>query len=162
MKRFLPVLLCFVLPAAVFAQAGNAERELLKSFGLGDGDIAQVVSIEKATRQAVRADLVRIRLVRAQIAEALLPSTSGPDAQALNALIEKKGRLRTDIDTTLMSARLRLAKLIGQDSYSKYAQFVKLRARHQLREGGIRGMGMRRMAQPLRAAPPRPADPSRP
>ncbi len=134
MKRSLIVLIAVLLPATMFAQAqaqgrvrmGN-ENGMLKGFGLTDDQIAQVQTIEKSARDAVRADFTHIRLVQAQIAEALLPAN--PDAQAINALIEKKGQFRVEIDKALMAARIQLKGIMGNDNFAKYESALKERMR---------------------------------
>ncbi len=88
-----------------------------------------------ATRDTLRADITHIRLVRAQIAEALLPSASGPDAKAIDALIEMKGQFRIDIDKQIMSARLQLLKIMGDGNFAKYERFVRDELRHRFEEG---------------------------
>ena len=90
---------------------------MLKGFGLTDDQIAQVQTIEKSAREAVRVDFTHIRLVQAQIAEALLPAN--PDAQAINALIEKKGQFRVEIDKALMAARIQLKGIMGNDNFAE-------------------------------------------
>jgi Spy/CpxP family protein refolding chaperone len=145
MKRSLILVLVLLLPAMIFAQGMSRglsrmgdENGLLKSFGLNEAQIAQATTIEKSTRDAVRADFTHIKLVQAQIAEALLPAT--PDANAINALIEKKGLLRTDIAKSLMSARIQLVKIMGNENYAKFARFVM----GQMRSGFGRGAMMGR------------------
>jgi len=128
MKRSLMAVFALVIPAMAFAQGRmGGENGLLKGFGLDDTQISQVTAIEKSTRAAVRADFTHIRLIRAQIAEALLPAT--PDVQAINALIDKKGELRTDIEKNLMSARIQLVKIMGDENYATFARFVMDRIR---------------------------------
>lgn len=134
MKRSLIVLVAVLLPAAIFAQAQGQGRDLmrnvngmLKGFGLTDDQIAQVQTIEKSAREAVRVDFTHIRLVQAQIAEALLPAN--PDAQAINALIEKKGQFRVEIDKALMAARIQLKGIMGNDNFAKYESALKERMR---------------------------------
>ncbi len=100
---------------------------MLKGFGLTDDQIAQVQTIEKSAREAVRVDFTHIRLVQAQIAEALLPAN--PDAQAINALIEKKGQFRVEIDKALMAARIQLKGIMGNDNFAKYESALKERMR---------------------------------
>lgn len=150
MKRLLPIMVALLLPAALFAQGRMLdESSMLKGFGLNDAQISQVQTIESTTRAAVRADLTHIRLVQAQVAEALLPSASGPDASAINALLDKKGQFRTDIDKNLMSARLQLTKIMGNDNYAKYAAFVRAKLRNRIRpEGMLPGAGARRPPAP--------------
>ncbi len=138
MKLSLILPLALLLPAVAFAQGqgmGPGEgpgrmgdgSKLLKSFGLTDAQITQVTTIEKSTREAVKADFTHIRLVQAQIAEALLPAA--PDANAINALIDKKGQLRVDIEKNLMSARIQLVKIMGSDNFAAFARSLMGRNR---------------------------------
>ena len=140
MKRFLPVLFALLfIPGTMFAQAGKVdETSLLKSFGLNDSQISQVMEIHKTAYEAVRTDFTHIRLVKAQIAEALLPAS--PDEQAINALIEKKGQLRTDIEKTLMAARIKLTQILGDENAAKYARFIMEQRRLPSRRWGMPGM----------------------
>lgn len=165
MKRSLFVLLALLVPAIAFSQGMGPgqgmgrgrmadENGLLKGFGLTDAQITQVTTIEKSTRDAVKADMTHIKLVQAQIAEALLPAN--PDASAINALIDKKSQFRTDIEKQLMAARLQLVKIMGSDNYAKFARFVMASMRRP-------GFGGRRMMgpwgpTPMRAAPPMPGN----
>jgi len=128
MKRSLIAVFALVIPAMAFAQGRmGGENGLLKGFGLDDTQISQVTAIEKSTRATVRADFTHIRLIRAQIAEALLPAT--PDVQAINALIDKKGEFRTDIEKNLVSARIQLVKIMGDENYATFARFAMDRIR---------------------------------
>jgi hypothetical protein len=136
MKRFLPVLFALLIPATMFAQGRKAdENNLLKSFGLDDSQVTQVMAIQKATRETVRTDFTHARLVQAQIAEALLPAN--PDKGAIDSLIERKGQLRTDIEKTIMSARLQVVKIIGADNFPKYARFVMGSMHKRFRQRGL-------------------------
>jgi hypothetical protein len=142
MKRILLFLFALLLPLSIFAQPRQAdENGLLQGFGLNDSQIAQVMDIQKTTRDLVKADLTHIRLIQAQISEAMLPAN--PDVAAINALIDKKGAFRSEIEKSLMSARLQLIKLVGKENADKYFNFVmrSIRPRLQDRFGG-RGMGM--------------------
>jgi Spy/CpxP family protein refolding chaperone len=138
MKRFVPIVLALCLvPVTAFAQAGKYDpTAALKKLGLNDDQVAQAVGIQKTTRSAIRSDLTHIRLVQAQIAEALLPAN--PDSQAITALIEKKGQLRIDIEKNRMSERLQLVKILGQDNYEKLVRFARQR-RSQWFQGWRRG-----------------------
>jgi hypothetical protein len=134
MKRFLTVLLVLLVPVAIFAQGRRGDESgLLKGFGLSDAQVAQVTQIENATREVAKADMTHIRLVNAQIQEALLPAS--PDLQAINALIDKKAQLRAEIQKSLLSARVQLTKLMGADNFAKYRRFVMGPMRN-----GARGM----------------------
>jgi len=165
MKRSLFVLLALLVPALAFSQGQNIgpgqgmgrgraadENSLLKSFGLTDAQVTQVTTIEKSTRDAVKADMTHIELVQAQIAEALLPAN--PDANAVNALIDKKSQFRTDIEKQLMAARIQLVKIMGSDNYAKFARSVM----SSVGRPGFGGRGMMGLQgpKPGRIAPPMP------
>jgi len=147
MKRYLPLLLVLLFPLSIFAQPRAAdENGLLKSLGLNDSQITQVTTLQKSTEEGVRADMTHIRLVQAQIEEALL--AAAPDSSAINALIDKKGALRVEIEKSLMSAKLQLIRLLGRDKAESYLGFV-MRAMHPRFQGGPgMGMGMGGRAQP--------------
>jgi|GEM_PF-2241067 Spy/CpxP family protein refolding chaperone len=126
MRRTLVIALALLVPTVLLAQGrGGDETGMLKGFGLDDAQVAQVTAIEKSTREALRADFTHIGLIRAQIAEALLPAA--PDEQTINALIDKKGQLRIDIDKNLMSARIQLVKIMGEENFAKFARFAMRR-----------------------------------
>ena len=132
------------------------ENTLLQGFGLTDSQITQVMTIQKATRETVRADFTHIRLVQAQIAEALLPSASGPDQGTINALIDKKGQYRIDIEKNVMAARLQLLKIMGDDNFAKYSHFVMARMHRRFHgqwQFMDRGDGPRPMQQDSQGGP---------
>jgi hypothetical protein len=153
MRRYLPFLFAFLIPAALFAQARPMDSaRLLKSFGLDDSQISQVQTIEKSTRDGVKADITHIRLIQAQIQEALLPAT--PDLQAINSLIDKKGQLRTEIDKLLMSARLQLVKIMGPDNSAKYFRLVMSTMHPRFQQRMREGMLGRPQFMPMTRNPP--------
>src|SRR5208337_4734824 len=141
MKLFLPILFVLLVPATMFAQGRRFdENAALKNLGLNDTQITQVVALQKSTREATHVDITHIRLVNAQIAEALL--SPSPDVQAIDTLIDKKGQLRTDIEKNRLSARLQLVKIVGADDYAKIAMFMRERRQHRLQAWrGYEGFG---------------------
>jgi hypothetical protein len=156
MKRILPFFLALFIPVSIFAQPRQGdEKSLLQGFGLNEGQIAQVLGIQKSTRDLIRADMTHIRLIQAQISEALLPAT--PDTAAINALIDKKGALRTEIEKSLMSARLQLVKLVGSENADRYLAFAMRRMapgpRDRLGALGMMGRRPRSMPAPDPQAP---------
>lgn len=151
MKRFLPILFVLLIPAMAFAQARKMdEGTMLKNLGLSDTQVSQVTTLQRSTREATRADLTHIRLIQAQIAEALLPAS--PDAQAINALIEKKGQLRVDIEKNRMAARIQLEKIVGPDNFSKIARYIGERRMHRFQRRGENGQIGRPMFVPENGA----------
>jgi len=147
MKGSLPVLFILLLPLSIFAQPWHMDaNRLLKDFGLDDSQISQVMTVQKATEDAVKADLTHIRLSQAQIQEALLPAN--PDLNAINALIDKKGSLRTNIQKTIMAARIQAIKLMGKDNAEKYFRFVMRSMRPPFQGMMGRRMGMMGFGHP--------------
>ncbi len=148
MKRMIPFLLLLILPAALFAQSQQtAENKMLKQFGLDDTKIAQVMDIQSKTMAAVRQDAVHLQLLRAQLAQALLPAK--PDMTAVNDLIGQEAQTRTDIQKTVVGARVQLRQIMGDDNFRVYAWHLRtmfgnrLRGRGQgfMMKGGMRSGG---------------------
>ncbi len=141
MKRYLPFLFVLLFPLSIFAQPRDMDgTSLLKRLGLNDSQITQVESVQKSTEEGVRANMTHIRLVQAQIEEALL--ATAPDTAAINALIDRKGALRVEIEKSLMSARLQLIKLLGRDKAESYLGFVMRTLHPRFRGGPGMGEGM--------------------
>ncbi len=152
MKRFIPILFALLIPATMFAQARKVdENALLKNLGLNDTQVSQVLALQKSTRETTHADLTHIRLIKAQIDEALL--AANPDEQAINALIDKKGLLRTDIEKNRLSARLQLLKIVGPDDFSKIAMFMRERRQRRFQEWRDEGRFDRQGFMPEGGAP---------
>ena len=75
MKRLIPLLFVLLLPTALFAQSQPShETKMLTQAGLNDTQIAQVMDIQKKTMTTVRQDRVHVRLLKAEMAVALLPA----------------------------------------------------------------------------------------
>ena len=132
MKRVLPILLVLFLPVAIFAQTQTppapatpqaAQTRLLKQLGLNDGQVSQVLDIQGKTMTTARADGVQLRLLRAQLAKALLPAT--PDMQAVNGIIAQIGQTRVDLQKTLVAARVQLRQIMGDDNFRVYMRHVR-------------------------------------
>jgi len=134
MKRLIPVLF-LLLPVALFAQnaQGPKDREsaMLKKWGLSDSQVSQVFDIQKNARLTVRQDVVQLRLLRAQMAKALLPAS--PNMQDVNGDIAQLAQTRADMMKTLVGARVQLRQIIGDDNFPAYARFVMRLHRHGFR-----------------------------
>jgi len=139
MKRLIPLLL-LVVPLAAFAQSpGPAspkarETQLLKGFGLNDAQVAQVLDIQDKTRATIRQDAVQLRLLRAQMDKALLPSS--PNMTDVNGYITQMAQTRADLMKAFVGASVQLRQIIGDDNFPVYRQFI------------MRGAGFRRAAGP--------------
>jgi len=131
MKRLVP-LIFLLLPVVLFAQNTKSPKDremaLLKSFGLTDSQIAQVLDIQKTTRMAARQDFVQLRLLRAQMAKALL--SVSPNMQEVNGYITQIAQTRGDMMKAFVSARVQLRQLIGEDNFPVYARFIMRMHRH--------------------------------
>ena len=147
MKRVIPVLF-LLLPVALFAQnpqGGPKEREsaMLKRWGLNDSQVAQVLDIQKNTRLTARQDFVQLRLLRAQMAKALLPVS--PNMQEVNGYITQVAQTRADMMKACVEARVQLRQIIGDENFPAYVRFIMHRHRHWIgRHTGFR----RRMNHP--------------
>jgi len=147
MKRFIP-LLFLVLPVALFAQSPKTqETTMLKGFGLNDSQIAQVLDIQDKTRTTMRQDVVQIRLLRAQMEKALLPTN--PNMQDVNGLITQISQARADLMKALVGARVQVRQIIGDDNFPAYTRFIM----RSYRGGEGRGAGMFGGAQGGREGP---------
>jgi len=124
MKRILPVFFALILPMAGFAQSAQGpETKMLKQLGLTDAQVSQVMDIQGKTRTGVRADAVQLRLLRAQLDKALLPSTV--DMQGVNTLITQMGQVRVDMQKTLVAARVQLRQIMGDDNFRAYTRYIR-------------------------------------
>ena len=65
---------------------------MLTQAGLNNTKIAQVMDIQKKTMTTVRQDRVHVRLLKAEMAVALLPANV--DMQAVNNLITQEAQMR--------------------------------------------------------------------
>ena len=130
MKRLTLFVVVLALPAASFAQgAPTREAKMLGQLGLTDSQITQVMDIQKKTTTTVRQDGAQIRLLRAQMAQALLPSN--PDMQKVNDLISQQSQARADMQKALVGARVQLREVMGDQAFHAYVRH--LRAMHRRR-----------------------------
>ncbi len=134
-----------VLPTALFAQSQpSREAKMLTQFGLTDTQISQVMDIQKKTTTTVRQDRVHIRLLKAQMAEDLLPAKV--DMQAVNDLINQEAQTRADMQKALIGARVQLRQIMGDDNFRLYLRHLMAmhRLRFRDRNGGQWGERMSR------------------
>ena len=151
MKRLLVFAAAILIPALSFAQIPQDRgTKLLRDLGLSDAQIAQVQDVENKARTAIKDDLVHLRLLKAQINEAMLPSNAKPDLAAINKLVDQKAQLRGDMEKTFLAAKVQLMGIMGKDSFDKYARVV----RREFGMGGFRGgHGMGGFKGPMMGAP---------
>jgi hypothetical protein len=118
--------LFLLLPVALFAQSTyspkDRESAMLKKWGLNDSQITQVFDIQKGTRMTMQQDFVQIRLLRAQMAKALLPAS--PNMQEVNGYISQISQTRADMMKALVGARVQLRQMIGEDNFPAYVRFI--------------------------------------
>lgn len=143
MKRLIPFFFMLVLPTALFAQnQAGGETKMLKQFGLDDTQISQVMDIQKKTMTTVRQGLVHIRLLKAQMAQDLLPAKV--DMQAVNDLINQEAQTRADMQKAFVGARVQLRQIMGDDNFRMYVRHLMAMHRFHFR-GRQRGFGNERM-----------------
>ena len=135
MKRLLPFLFLLILPAALFAQSQpSRESKMLKQFGLEENQITQVMDIQKKTMTTLRQDRVQLRVLKAQMAQDLLPAKV--DMQAVNDLINQEAQTRVDMQKALVGARVQLRQIMGDDIFHKYVRHLMAMHRHHFRGWG--------------------------
>ena len=88
---------------------------MLAQFGLNDTQVSQVIDIQKKTMTTLRQDRVHIRLLRAQMAQDLLPAKV--DMQAVNDLINQEAQTRADMQKAFVGARVQLRQIMGDDTF---------------------------------------------
>ena len=135
MKRLIPLLFVLVLPSAVFAQ-GQPSREaaMLTKLGLSDTQVTQVMDIQKKTIVTIRQDRVHMRLLRAQMAQALLPTKV--DMQTVNDLITQETQTRADMQKAFIGARVQLRQIMGDDIFYIYVRHLRAMHRHHFHGWG--------------------------
>jgi len=125
MKRLVPVLF-LLLPVMLFAQDAKSPKDretaMLKRFGLSDSQVTQVFDIQKNTRMTARQDFVQLRLLRAQMAKALLPVS--PNLQEVNGYITQIAQTRADMMRAFVGARVQLRQIVGEDNFPAYTKFI--------------------------------------
>src|SRR5208283_3443878 len=133
MKRLIPLLFMLALPAALFAQSQpSREAKMLTQFGLNDTQVSQVMDIQKKAMTTVRQDRVHIRLLRAQMAQDLLPAKV--DMQAVNDLITQEAQTRADMQKAFVGARVQLRQIMGDDAFHMYVKhFMAIHRRGWMR-----------------------------
>jgi hypothetical protein len=95
------------------------------------------MDIQSKTATTVRQDAVQLRLLRAQMDKALLPTTV--DMQAVNALITQMSQTRADMQKATVGARVQLRQLMGDDNFRSYVAYLR-----QTRRGAMgTGQAMR-------------------
>ncbi len=133
MKRLIPLFFLLVLPTALFAQnQPSREAKMLSQFGLTDAQVSQVIDIQKKTMATIRQDRVHIRLLRAEMAQALLPANV--DMQAVNNLITQEAQTRADIQKAFIGARVQLRQIMGDDAFHMYVRHLMAMHRHHWKE----------------------------
>lgn len=125
MKKILLVLVALAIPALVFAQSlPQREAMVLKArLGLDDAQVTRVMAIQNRVRSRVRADVVHIRLERAELAEALLPRKV--DRARIDNLIDRLEHTRAQMQKALIGARIELRQTMGDETLYAYLRFFR-------------------------------------
>ena len=102
------------------------------------------MDIQKKTMTTMRQDRVHIRLLKAEMAQALLPANV--DMQAVNNLITQEAQTRADIQKARVGARVQLRQIMGDDIFHMYVRHLMAMHRQHFRGWGRR-FGEERMHQ---------------
>jgi Spy/CpxP family protein refolding chaperone len=173
MQRFPALVLAALIPFAIHAQtmpkgpgdrsaegpgAWPADRStlILKQLALTDAQISQVQSIVQTAEKTIKDDRIQVRLIKAQIDAAILPSTAKPDMAVIGKLVDQQSQLRGDMEKARLSAKIQLIQIMGRDNFEKYSRALLSRlgagkSVKALKFAGMRGTNHRNMmgAQPF-------------
>ena len=143
MKRVLLSVFAVMFPVVLFAQMpfGGGDDGILKRMNLSDAQITQVQGIVKATETTIRDDMVHLRLLRAQIDDAILPSTAKPDMDAIDKIVDQESQLRGDMEKAFLSAEVQLIGIMGRDDFEQYSRFIRAHMGFARNMNGARGWG---------------------
>jgi hypothetical protein len=136
MSKFTPlIVLALVLsPAFLFAQTlQNRESGALRQLGLSDTQISQVLDLQTKMQTTVRDNMVHLRLIRAQIDEALLPDN--PNMQKVNGLVDDQARIRAGMEKELLADRVKLRQIVGDQLYPQLLRMERRMAGDRGRRG---------------------------
>ncbi len=137
MKRITVVALALLTPVVMFAQVPPDRSALaLKQFGLADDQVTKIGDIVKTAETKVKDDKIHLGLLKAQIKDAILPSTATPDMAAIDKLVDQESQLRGDMEKAILSAEVQLIQIMGRDNFERYFQII--RARFGMREKSAR------------------------
>ncbi|HUX36973.1 MAG TPA: hypothetical protein VMV44_03655 [Rectinemataceae bacterium] len=121
MKRLLVFAVAALAPAILFAQVpADRGSALYKRMGLTDSQVAQVTKIMQDTETVVRDARIHVRLLKAQIDEAILPSSAKPDMEAIGKLVDQESQIRATMEKSLLSAEVQLIQIMGRDNFERY------------------------------------------
>ncbi len=125
MKRLFVFAVAALAPAILFGQipADRAAAQF-KRMGLSDSQVAQVTKVVQDTETLVRDARIHIRLIKAQIDEAILPSTAKPDMEAIGKLVDQETQLRATMEKSLLSAEVQLIQIMGRDNFQRYFRVI--------------------------------------
>lgn len=147
MKRISVLALALLAPVVMFAQVPGTTpgTALLKRLGLTDDQVAKASAIVSTTETTIKDDMVHIRLLEAQIDDAIMPSTAKPDMNVVNKLVDQEMQLRGDMQKALLSAKVQLIQIMGRDNFERYWRSLRLELAHGGR-GAFRAPMMRGFA----------------
>ena len=128
MKRITVFALALLAPVVMFAQVPPDRAALaLKRLGLTSDQVTKVNDITKATETTIKDDRIHLKLLQAQIQDAILPSTATPDMAAIDKLVDQESQLRGNMEKALLSAEVQLIQIMGRDNFERYFQMIRAR-----------------------------------
>ncbi len=143
MKRLALGIVALVLPVALFAQTMHDHRDrFLKSLNLSDSQISQVQSVEKSTRTKNRQAFAHVRVLKAEIAEALLADTI--DTDKVDGLIDQAAQTVAGIQKNRIATLVQLKQIMGDDAFQRFLAVI-----HHRRHHGFRMMRWQRPPRPV-------------
>jgi Spy/CpxP family protein refolding chaperone len=114
---------------------GQTQIERLKHFGLSDDQAKQVSDILTKERTTAVPQRAQLKVLNAQIELAM--TASKPDLNAVNALVDKKAQLRTEMEKQFLASAAEIHGIVGDQLFAQLSQAYLA---HRRAQGG---MGMR-------------------
>ena len=126
MKKITVVALALLTPVVMFAQVPPDRGTIaLKRMGMTDDQVSKITAIVKTAETKVKDDKIHIGLVKAQIKDAILPSTAALDMAAIDRLVDQETQLRADMEKSVLSAEVQLIKIMGRDDFEAYFRLIR-------------------------------------
>lgn len=126
MKRITVLALALLTPVVMFAQVPPDRGALaLKRMGMSDDQVTKITAIVKTAETKVKDDKIHISLIKAQIKDAIMPSTAALDMAAIDKLVDQEVQLRADMEKTVLSAEVELIKIMGRDDFELYFRMIR-------------------------------------
>jgi Spy/CpxP family protein refolding chaperone len=129
---------------------GHGPTEMLKHFGLSDDQSKQVADIIDKEQSSVVPQRAQLKVLNAQIELAL--TASNADLKAIDALVDKKTQLQSDMEKQFLAGAVQIHGIVGDQLFAKLSQAYLMHHR-------MGGRGWKHQQGDPGSMPPKPANP---